>query len=175
MYQGMSSVFSMRVSVFIVLIAALLGPLFSFTGISRATQEEIPELNRQIIAFVDTKFKKKVGRGECWDLAAEALNQAGAKWDGLLEFGKRVDPETDVIYPGDIIQFEKVQTKYQVGNMKYSASYYHHTAIVYKVLSPGVYQIAEQNTTQHGKKVSLGNFDISTVTKGTATFFRPQK
>jgi hypothetical protein len=138
-------------------------------------QPGIPALNEQIIAFVNSKLKKKVGRGECWDLAAEALNQAGATWDGNMGFGQVVDPKTGVIYPGDIIQFEKVQVKYTVGNMNFAESYPHHTAVVYKVLADGSYEIAQQNTSETGQKVGIGKLDLKTVTKGQLTFFRPVK
>jgi hypothetical protein len=157
-----------------VLFQLLLGPSTLFAQPTVA-QPGIPILNEQIIAYVNTKLKKKVGRGECWDLAAEALNQVGATWDGNLGFGQVVDPKTAVIYPGDIIQFEKVQVKYTVGNANFSASYPHHTAIVYKVLADGSYEIAQQNTSETGLKVGIGKLDLKTVTKGQLTFFRPVK
>jgi len=138
-------------------------------------QPGIPALNEQIIAFVTSKLNKKVGTGECWDLAAEALNAANATWDGQLKFGKVVDPKTAAIYPGDIIQFEKVQVKYSVGQSNYAESYPHHTAIVYKVLADGSYEIAQQNTSATGRKVGIGKLDLKNVTKGELTFFRPEK
>ena len=65
------------------------------------TCDSVPELNKKIIAFVKTKLNKKVGRGECWDLAAEALNSTQAKWDGNYVFGKEVNYKKDCVYPGD--------------------------------------------------------------------------
>src|SRR5438045_4189887 len=52
---------------------------------------DTPELNKKVIEFVKTSMNKKVGAGECWDVAAEALNKAGAKWDGNYKFGKEVN------------------------------------------------------------------------------------
>ena len=57
---------------------------------------------------------KQVGNGECWTLAHDALDKAGAKrpgQDGLsaYEFGKKVSLST--LKPGDILQFEPEQPK----------------------------------------------------------------
>src|SRR5258706_3314819 len=65
--------------------------------------DTLPELNQQILDFVNAHLKKKVGRGECWDLAAEALNQAGAKWNHKYNYGKHIDPDSTTVFPGDII------------------------------------------------------------------------
>ncbi|MFZ1333710.1 MAG: hypothetical protein WAR83_16070, partial [Flavobacteriales bacterium] len=46
-----------------------------------STGSAIPELNQHIVAYALGQEGKKVGRGECWDLAAEALNSGGATWD----------------------------------------------------------------------------------------------
>src|SRR5689334_13502000 len=67
-----------------------------------------PALNQRVVDFVKSKVGKKVGAGECWDLAAEALNTAGARWDGLYGFGELVDWKKAEVYPGDIVQFENV-------------------------------------------------------------------
>jgi hypothetical protein len=55
------------------------------------TTDSIPAMNKQIIEFVKTKIKKKIGTGECWDLAAEALKIVNAKWDMKYKFGKEID------------------------------------------------------------------------------------
>ena len=52
--------------------------------------DSIPELNKQVIDFVKSKISKKVGRGECWDLASEALKSIDAHWDGRYKFGKEI-------------------------------------------------------------------------------------
>lgn len=53
--------------------------------------DSTPELNKKIVDFVNANMNKKVGRGECWDLAAQALNTNHAKWDRKLNYGTRVD------------------------------------------------------------------------------------
>jgi hypothetical protein len=136
---------------------------------------ETPELNKKIIAFVNSNLDKKVATGECWDVAAGALNSADAKWDGKYNFGKEVDYKKACIFPGDIIQFEGVELKYSVGDAIYFETLTHHTAIVYTVKDKGDYMIADQNTRMFGKKVATHAFDVKTVTKGKFTIYRPQK
>lgn len=150
------------------LLVAIL--LLSYTSFS---QDSIPELNGKIISFVKKNIGKKVGRGECWDLVQIPLNENKANWDGEYGFGGKVNYKKDQIFPGDIIQFEKVEIKIKDGNKTYTYSYYHHTAVVYEVLSKGKYKIAEQNTDK-GKKVTIDELDLNFMTKGKVQFFRPE-
>ncbi len=143
------------------------------SAITYAQQDTIPLLNKEIINFVDAKLKKQVGRGECWDLAAQALNAVNAKWDGQYTFGILIDPYKDQVYPGDIIQFEKVKLEYTIGDSKYVEEIPHHTAVIYKVNEAGIYDLAEQNTSRCGRKVGFGNIDLSTVRKGKYYIYRP--
>ena len=136
--------------------------------------ENLP-LNKAIISYVNSKMNKKVKTGECWDLAAEALNLVAAKWDGDLKFGKVVDYKKDCIYPGDIIQFENVKVKYTVGKMTYEEAMPHHTSIIYTVNGVGDFILAHQNTAYTGKKVGKSPLVLSNITKGTFTIFRPTK
>src|SRR5258708_3808675 len=87
--------------------------LLTIFWLSSQAKSPIPPFNQRIIDFVNTVMGKKVGRGECWDLAHDALNKNDAKWDGSLKFGKLVDPQKDTIYPGDVIQFQNVVLKYE--------------------------------------------------------------
>lgn len=132
-------------------------------------------LNKGIITFVNSKMNKKVGTGECWDLAKEALELVKAKWDGNLQFGKIVNYKTDCIYPGDIIQFEKVKVKYIENKMTYEEAMGHHTSIIYEVKGTGDYVLAHQNTAYTGRKVGKSNLNITNITSGTFTIFRPVK
>lgn len=135
----------------------------------------IPVLNKQVIEYVNSVIGKKIDRGECWDLANQALTRIGADWDRQFKFGKPVDPKTETIYPGDMIHFKNVRTKWVVGNTTYTGSADEHTAIVYQVISAGVYKVAEQNTSYSGKTVGIGDFDLSHVVKGKVDFYRPVK
>jgi len=154
------------------LIALLILPFL--LSLNSDCTENLP-LNKAIITFVDSKMNKKVKTGECWDLAAEALNLIGAKWDGDLKFGKIVDYKKECIYAGDIIQFENVKVKYTEVNMTREEAMPHHTSIIYTVNGVGEFMLAHQNTAYTGKKVGKSALKLSNITKGTFTIFRPVK
>ena len=149
--------------------------LVSFSFISVNDCGDIPEMNKSVVSFAEKKLKKKVGRGECWDLIQYALNQSGAKWDGFNEFGKRIKRKKECLFPGDIIQFERVKIKYTEGNMTYEESMYHHTAIIAEVISQNEVVLLHQNTGQHGRRVGRSILRFDTVKSGQMLFFRPVK
>ena len=138
-------------------------------------QEEIPELNKQILEYVESVIGKKVDRGECWDLANQALIKANADWDKRYVYGNKVNPKDDLIFPGDLIQFENVKLKYTEGNVTYTELMTHHTAVVYKVIKKGVYEIAHQNTEFSGRKVGISKLNTNYIVKGNIYFYRPTK
>ena len=138
----------------------------------RSDCNEVPPLNKEILKYVDSQIGKKVGRGECWDVAAEALDKNGAQWNHHFEFGEKVN-KNDCVYPGDIIQFEGVKLRYNNNGAIYTESLAHHTAIIYAVKSEGVYELAHQNTPYSGKKVGLSTFNINDVKKGKYSIYRP--
>jgi hypothetical protein len=127
-------------------------------------------VSQKIVSFCDKHIGKKVGKGECWDLAKEALDFSGAKWTSPYEFGKIVSPKKDAVLPGDIIQFENVKIVYPDKSWKELP---HHTAIIYKVISPGHFTIAEQNS-NNKRFVVLSEIDLSYVKKGKYTIYHPE-
>lgn len=133
------------------------------------------ELNQKMIAFVNKSLHTKVGEGECWDLAAQALDLNQAKWNHEYEFGRELSYQSgDCLMPGDILQFEGVTVVHQSGNTMWEESYTHHTAIIYAISKNGDIKLAQQNTSEHGKKVSIDAFNFKWVTKGKIKAFRPQ-
>lgn len=136
-------------------------------------QGQTPELNQKIVDYATSQIGKKVDRGECWDLAYQALTQNDCAWDGRYAFGKKLNPKTDSIYAGDILQFEKVTIKYKENNILYQESYPHHTAIIYRVMGRGYYKIAHQNFEKFGKKVGISELRLANKTSGSVTFYRP--
>lgn len=125
-------------------------------------------VNEKIISFVDQNLNKKVGTGQCWDLASAALNYANAKWESPYEFGTKIN-SSQTIMPGDIIRFKNVKWKHD----NYRGAYPEHTAIIYKVKKKGEYQIAEQNN--NGKLyVIISDFHIAWKTSGTVEIYRPK-
>ncbi len=138
----------------------------------------IPELNQRIIDYVDTVVGKKVAYGECWDLAAAALDHAGAYLDRSSQktiyiFGKELNYKKDRIYPGDIVQLENVKLEYTIGNTIHTETMLHHTAIIYKVIDTGHFQFAHQNTSFSGKKVGISEFNMAHLKSGKMIFYRP--
>jgi len=146
--------------------------LFSFLFLfaSLAKSQEIPAKNKAIIAFIDSKKGKKVGKGECWDLAKAALDNASAVWTAPYGFGKEIDYKKETVLPGDIIQLEKVKI---VNPDKSSQDIPHHTAIIYQVIAPGDYMVAEQNV--DGKhSVIVAEMNLNNIKKGKYSIYRPQ-
>lgn len=129
-------------------------------------------MNRAVLAFVQAHMGKTVGTGECWDLAALALDKVGAAWDHDLRFGREVDPKREAVLPGDIMQFEGVEVNYARGTSRVRESYGHHTAIVQAVKSPGVFTLAHQNIGR-GRFVQLSDLAVADVTKGVYRIYRP--
>jgi hypothetical protein len=68
-------------------------------------------LNDKVLAFVNARMGQTVGRGECWDVAQEALDSNGADWTRPTQFGIELNPAEDAILPGDIIQFKSVKLR----------------------------------------------------------------
>jgi hypothetical protein len=151
-----------------ILIAGLTIFLFSAVG-----QDNTPGLNKKIIKYVKSVIGTQVDRGECWDLANQALTRNHAKWDGEFHYGKPIDPKKDEVFPGDLIQFKNVKVTYRVGNTISKETMAQHTAIVYKVLGPGKFEIAHQNNGFSGRKVGISTLDLATVVKGKLYFYRP--
>ncbi len=147
--------------------------VFCFSYV-KAQTENTPPVNRSIIGYVNSVIGKKVDRGECWDLANKALGAANAVWDHDYKYGKLVNPDSDTIYPGDIIQFYNVKLKYVKDGKIWHETMSHHTAIVYSVKEKSVYEIAQQNTTgRAGKKVSIDPLDLKSITNGKIKVYRP--
>ncbi len=156
----------------LIALATVCLVFWEFKGFS---QDSLPELNKQVIEIVKTTIGKKVDRGECWDLANKVLTETKADWDLQYKYGNPVNYKKEVVYPGDIIQFEGVKVKYKKGNTTYTETMEHHTAVVYRVISPGVFELAHQNTGFSGRKVGLSTLDISTIIKGKMSIYRPVK
>jgi hypothetical protein len=138
-----------------------------------AQSDAIPPLNRRVVDFVRAHQGEQVGRGECWDLAAEALNTAGAKWDGNYGYGREVHHARAQVLPGDIVQFEQVEFQWEEGSAVHTVRMPHHTAVVVEVRTPGSFVIAQQNTQETGRKVGCSDLVLSRRKKGTIRFFRP--
>ena len=156
------------IKLFFVIILSVF--LFSKTDAQTTTT---PELNKKILKYVKSVEGKKVDRGECWDLANQALILVNADWDKAFVYGDKLDPKKDVIFPGDLIQFDDIKIQYTEGNATYTETMGQHTAIVYKVLGDGIFEIAHQNTGFSGRKVGISKLNINYIIKGDIYFYRP--
>jgi len=142
---------------------------------SAYAQQNIPDLNKQVYKYVKSVIGKKVDRGECWDLANQALILVNADWDKQYIYGNSIDPMNDSVFPGDLIQFENVKIRYTKGNTTYTELMTHHTAVVYKVLGDGVFEIAHQNTEFSKRKVGISELNLNYIINGEIYFYRPTK
>jgi hypothetical protein len=147
--------------VFITLI------LFSFTS------DEIPVTNRKVLEYVKTVIGKKVDRGECWDLANQALTYANAKWEFPTKFGKPVNYKTEMIIPGDIIQINNVTMESKTATSIVRWKMKEHTAILFDVKENGKVMVAEQNVNGM-RKVQVNEWNLNDVKSGKMQFYRPQ-
>ncbi len=136
--------------------------------------DSISPLNKEIHTYVQSQINKKVGRGECWDLASYALNKVGAKWDGLFVYGRKLLPN-ECIQPGDIIQFKNVKLSYSKGKKTFTEEMKQHTAIIFAVINSDEVILAHQNTGFSGKKVGKSPLVFSTIYKGKYSIYRPEK
>lgn len=131
-------------------------------------------LKNKVLKYCISHLGSKVDKGECWDLAENALEYAGAKTSNDL--GK-VGPDTDYIWgskvslggasPGCIIQFRNYKYEKKVSNSRGEKSDHetrpHHTAIIEKVNSNGEIVVLEQNVDNH-KKVHRNTLYFESVT-----------
>jgi hypothetical protein len=75
-------------------------------------------LGQQVVIWAQGKVGKKVGKGECWDLAEAALKQAGAQTSNDLgPMGEDADYvwgdsiAIKDVEPGDVLQFRDYEVK----------------------------------------------------------------
>lgn len=133
------------------------------------------ELNGKVLAFVNKVLGTSVGRGECWDLAQEALDMNLADWTRPTTFGLPLNPETDEIKAGDIIQFRTLKTTEHLpdGRTRWETlGSPDHTAVIYKVLGKKRFTLSHQNV--EGKRsVMKGNINLANVTGGQYWIYRP--
>jgi len=146
-------------TLFSLSISALI--LFSFTS-------ELPVVNKRIVEYAQSQKGKKVDRGECWDLARFALDHANAQWTPPYMFGTKYNYKKGGILAGDVIQFENVSFKWDLGAM----SFPHHTALVMENKGGGKIIIAHQNFAG-SKKVQFTELNLNYHKKGTLDFYHP--
>lgn len=133
------------------------------------------ELNGKIIEYANNMMGTTVGCGECWDLIQEALDKNLADWTRPTSYGRLLNPETDEIKAGDIIQFRSLKiTEHLPGGVtkRETIGEPDHTAIIYKTLGNKRYILAHQNV--NGKRSVLkGEVNLTKITSGKYWIYRP--
>lgn len=139
---------------------------------SASSTEPLPELNQMVLSFVEAHLDQQVGRGECWDPADQALDQAQAQWDGKFRFGRKIKAKEAL--PGEVMQFWDVKLAYERDGYQYRETMKQHTAVIYEVLGPAHFRIAHQNNSFSGRRVGISELDLSHVIKGQVMIYRPE-
>lgn len=154
-------------------------------------------INAQVVSFAEGKSGQRVGDGECFALADQALKKAGAK--SAADFGTITD-EADYkwgtqvsladVKAGDIVQFRdyeftRREDKDDGAWKERSEKRPHHTAIVKSVDGNGLLTVLEQNAPKRSavRQIQLGfsntsfsqdSTKITMTTTGSVWFYRPQ-
>lgn len=135
-----------------------------------------PELNKKILAYVTANMGKRIGKGECWDVVAAALNSVGAKWDKKFNFGQLVDYKKDCVFPGDIIQLNDAMMHDEpVKGVHVYDEYPQHSAIILEVKNTQEYILADQNYGIGKNKLNTHPIHLKNLAKGTVKVYRPVK
>lgn len=119
------------------------------------------QISQSVLQYASSRMGTRVGRGECFDLADQALRSAGAKSaadygeitaDGDYVWGTSV--ELAQVEAGDVIQFRdyrmRITTRVTYPDGSYEEEFSeqsrpHHTAIVASVGGGGRLTLYEQN------------------------------
>ena len=132
-------------------------------------------LNGKVLDFVNKVMGQTVGRGECWDVVQEVLDQEGADWVRPLTYGRLLDPQKEPVLPGDLIQFLslRIDEKLPNGGSRWEIlGSPDHTSVIYEVLGPLHYKLAHQNLS--GKRfVQVTELDLNKKTSGKYWIYRP--
>ncbi len=124
------------------------------------------DVGDRIIEFSMKNLKKKIDKGECWDLANAALNEADADWSAPFNFGAKV--ELADAKRADILQFTNIKMKFPNGSMNFPQ----HTAIILKKNGKQI-TLIHQNF--NGKRyVDTLTINLDYIKKGKVEAYRPK-
>lgn len=170
-------------------------------GLVAQAADTVPEagpINKRVVAYCKKYMGKRVGNGECADLAFQALIASGAEspddfkddpkpgdyvW-GSLVYGHRIEAGDHLekgdrggVRPGDIVQMRDVIIEHEeVGDdyvSKETIDADHHTAVVSKVSEDGMtYEVIEQNSNEI-PVVTAGQLHLEDMKRGYILVYRP--
>jgi len=159
-----------------------------------------PSMADRIVSFARRQRGRRVGDGECYTLADQALRGAGAK--SARDYGT-ITPNADYVWgssvnlselrPGDVIQFRDYsyrrvdETEDESGTTtnEVEEERPHHTAIVQSVDGNGAVTVLEQNSPEgsavrstplffSNRTTTHGNTTTRITVRGTFWFYRPE-
>lgn len=150
------------------------------TQASDSWQEGVADFARQ-------QLGKQVGRGECAELSAEALDAIKAKpygtWpdspsSGDYVWGNRkatITPSTKEIElkTGDILQFRNVRIVTKSGNTTYTYTTQQHTSIIEKYNPETKVATVLQQNSNGRKYVTRDTINLAGVKSGTIWVYKP--
>jgi hypothetical protein len=177
------------------MLAVVVVALATLAGSARSqdAKKKPATVGDKVAAFAAEQKGKKVGSGQCADLATAALKAAGAKgrgedspnkddytWGELVytqeatPAGPKVTGKRAEIKPGDVIQFRDTKWVTRSGNVIKARFAPHHTAVVGKVQNKGaLLEVYEQNN--NGRLVvEKGTLQLSALAEGWIRVYRPQ-
>lgn len=132
----------------------------------RELKESAEQYGPHIVRFAEQQFGARVGNGECWTLADEALKSVSGVSHALgYTFGQAVSVSEAM--PGDIIQLRDCKFVLPNGGRQ-TAGMPDHTAVVTCKTGPTSMQVLEQNP----NPVSKGSYDFNTMVSGTFKIYR---
>jgi len=135
---------------------------------------DVPVMNQKILNYVNKNMGKRIGRGECWDVVAEALNSCHAKWDKNFVFGKAIDYTKACVFPGDIIQLnDALMLDESVKGALVYDEYPQHSAIILKVINKQEYILADQNYGLGKNKLNSHSINLKNLKRGKVQVYRP--
>ena len=139
-----------------------------------ASKSRLVATNKAVLVFTKKVIGTTVGRGECWDLAQQALDYSGSIWKKPYQFGFPLKKGARIL-PGDIIQFHSLRLEWKKGNRSgwKQLGAPEHTSIVYAVNGSEI-QLAHQNV-NGVRKVFLDSINLNNIVSGSYEIFRPYK
>ena len=182
------------VGVVLFVVVSLNAPVTAQTD--KAKGKETFPVNEKVVAFAKKSLGEKVGNGECWTLANDALKSAGGKsspayrdtpnegdyvW-GELVYGREVKNGKLIetgnaklkVVPGDIVQFRGSRfAGPRADGGTYTMTAAHHTAIVVNTTPDGkVFAILHQNSNGN-KTVAEAMLTLTDLKEGWVKIYRP--
>jgi len=135
-------------------------------------EKEVMDLSAAIVVYSDGVIGESIGRGECWDFVAEALDVAGADWERPRDFGRVLDWKNEDLQAGDVLYYRK--SFFRSPDKKKSAYFFKHFGLVYETGEDKSIKMVHQNYADN-RTVHFSELNLNHLVSGTFEVFRPKK